>query len=100
MAGPKRKRDAALLILDLISEFTFPDAHPILEGARGPAVAIANLKARGRRAAVPVIYVNDTAGKWESDPRAFLQRCLRPTARGRGGGELIKTQAGGGYFIF
>lgn len=100
MAGPGRKRDAALLILDLISEFTFPDAHRILEGARRPAVAIAKLKARARRAAVPVIYVNDTARKWESDPREFLQRCLRPNARGREVVELIKPQLDDDYFMF
>lgn len=100
MAGQKRKRGTALLILDLVSEFTFPDARRILEGARRPAMAIANLKARARRAAVPVIYVNDTAGKWESDPRDFLQRCLRPTARGREVVELIKPQLADDYFMF
>lgn len=100
MAGQKRKPGTALLILDLISEFTFPDARRILEGARRPAMAIANLKARARRAAVPVIYVNDTAGKWESDPRDFLQRCLRPTARGREVVELVKPQLADDYFMF
>ena len=90
----------ALLILDLISEFTFPDARRILRGARQPAAAIARLKARAQAARVPVIYVNDTAGKWESDPREFVRRCLRPAARGRDVVELVKPQLDEDYFIF
>jgi nicotinamidase-related amidase len=67
-----RSTETALPILDMISEFRFPDADRILRGTRRPAQAIARLKARVRAARVPVIYVNDTAGKWESDPRAFV----------------------------
>lgn len=100
MAGRKRKRDTALLILDLISEFTFPDARAVLEGARRPAVAIAKLKMRARAAGAPIIYVNDTAGRWESDPRAFVQRCLAPPARGRDVVDLVKPQLDRDYFIF
>jgi nicotinamidase-related amidase len=100
MAGRKRKRDTALLILDLISEFTFPDARAVLEGARRPAVAIAKLKMRARAAGAPIIYVNDTAGRWESDPRAFVQRCLAPRARGRDVVDLVKPQLDRDYFIF
>jgi nicotinamidase-related amidase len=96
----KDKQATALLILDLISEFTFPDAAAVLKGAKRPAAAIAKLKARARVAGVPVIYVNDTVGKWESDPRAFVQRCVRPEARGRDVVELVKPQLEEDYFIF
>jgi nicotinamidase-related amidase len=100
MPGRKRKRDTALLILDLISEFTFPGAGAVLEGARRPAAAVAKLKARARAAGVPIIYVNDTAGQWESDPRAFVQRCTTPSARGREVVDLVKPQLDRDYFMF
>jgi nicotinamidase-related amidase len=100
MATRRRERDTALLILDMISEFRFPDARRVLQGARRPARAIEKLKSRVRSAEMPVIYVNDTAGKWESDPRAFVQRCLEPHARGRDVVELVKPELDDEYFMF
>ena len=82
MPSKSRQRDTALLIVDMVSEYDFPDAKRILKGALQAAKAIARLKQRAHAAKVPVIYVNDTAGKWESDQKAFLRRCLRPTAPG------------------
>lgn len=93
------KRNTALLIVDIVSEYRFPDAERILKGARKAAKNIARLKQRAHAANVPVIYVNDTAGKWESDQRAFVQRCLKPRARGRDVVELIAPSAGD-YFMF
>ncbi|HKQ12822.1 MAG TPA: cysteine hydrolase [Steroidobacteraceae bacterium] len=100
MSRQPRKQDTALLILDMVSEFRFPDAAPVLRGARRPAGAIARLKARARTAGIPVIYVNDTAGKWESDPREFVQRCLAPDAPGHDLVELIEPDLDRDYFMF
>jgi nicotinamidase-related amidase len=74
MPRTKRKRNTALLVLDMVSEFRFPDADRIVRSARKAAHGIARLKTRAYAAGVPVIYVNDTAGKWESDQRAFIER--------------------------
>ena len=90
----------ALLVLDMVSEFRFPEAERVLRGARRPARAIARLKARARNAKVPVIYVNDTAGQWESDPRAFVQRCLRPMRAAATVVGLIEPDLDGDYFMF
>lgn len=100
MTTRKRETGTALLILDMISEFQFPDAAPLLRGAVRPARAIARLKARARSARVPVIYVNDTAGKWESDPRAFVERCLANEARGRDIARLLEPDLDRDYFMF
>jgi nicotinamidase-related amidase len=100
MSTRQRKRGTALLILDMVSEFRFPDAKRVLQGARHPAHAIARLRQRARTAEVPVIYVNDTAGKWESDPRAFVQRCLTPDAPGRDLVSLIEPDLDRDYFMF
>jgi nicotinamidase-related amidase len=100
MTARRREPRTALLILDMVSEFRFPDAGPVLRGARLPARAIARLKARAKTAGIPIIYVNDTAGKWESDPRAFVQRCLAADARGREVVTLIRPELDHDYFIF
>ncbi len=67
---------AALLILDLISDYQYPDAETVIPAARRLAKQIAALKARAVRSGVPVIYVNDTRGHWESDQARFVERCL------------------------
>jgi nicotinamidase-related amidase len=99
MPSQSRQRDIALLIVDMVSEYQFPDAERILKGARKAARKIVRLKQRAHAAKVPVIYVNDTAGKWESDQKAFVQRCLKPTARGRDVVELIAPSPHD-YFMF
>jgi len=96
----RREPRTALLVLDMVSEFQFPDAGPVLRGAKQVAPAIARLKARARAARVPIIYVNDTAGKWESDPRAFVQRCASPQARGAEVVEQIAPDLASDYFMF
>jgi nicotinamidase-related amidase len=99
MPSKSAHNDTALLIVDMVSEYNFPDAERILKGARKAARNIARLKQRAHAAKLPVIYVNDTAGKWESDQRAFLQRCLNPTARGHDVVELIAPEEHD-YFMF
>lgn len=95
---PKKAR-TALLILDMVSEYRFPHADRVLRGARRAARGIARLKRRAHAAGIPVIYVNDTAGKWESDPQAFMQRCLKPPARGADVVETIAPSPND-YFMF
>lgn len=73
----------ALLILDMISEYRYQDGERIVRSARKAAPNIARLRERAHKARTPVIYVNDTAGKWESDQKAFIDRCMQPESRGR-----------------
>ena len=67
----------ALLIIDMINAFDFEGAEAMLPRALAAARAIASLKRRARLAGVPVVYVNDNFGKWRSDFREVLERCLR-----------------------
>jgi nicotinamidase-related amidase len=96
---PVSSPKTALLILDLISEFKFEGAQRLLRPATRLAPRIAHLKCRAHAAHLPVIYLNDTAGKWESDQTAFIQRCLAEGARGRGIVRQVLPQADD-YFIF
>lgn len=99
MPRKQRQPDTALLILDMVSEFNYPDGERIVRGARKIAPNIARLRDRAHAANVPVIYANDTAEQWESDPKAFVQRCLRPESPGREVVELI-APAPKDYFMF
>src|SRR5690349_15161182 len=79
----------AMLILDMITDFDFPDGPAVLRVARRITPRIARLKARAAAAKVPVIYVNDNLGAWRSDSRALLQHCQRSEAPGRDVVEMI-----------
>jgi nicotinamidase-related amidase len=92
-------RSQALLILDMLSEFHFPGWRKVLAEARRIAPAIARLRQRASKAGIPVIYVNDTAGEWESDQTEFVRRCGKERARGRDIAELLRPRPGD-YFIF
>lgn len=66
----------ALLIVDMISCWSFPDGEKLLPGAVAIAPNIAALKARCRRSRVPVIYANDNLGRWRSDFATLVARSL------------------------
>lgn len=89
----------ALLILDMISPFEFEGARQLLTNARRIAPAIARLKQRAVSQRSPVIYVNDMAGRWESDPQAYVARCLQA---GKPGRDLVSrlAPAASDHFIF
>lgn len=72
----------ALLLIDVISPFEFPDGEEILEQARLIVQPVVRLKRRARAAGVPTIYVNDNFGDWRSERSALVQRCVAPAAKG------------------
>ena len=88
----------ALLIIDMINAFDFDGADAMLPRALAAARAIAKLKQRARQAGVPVVYVNDNFGKWRSDFRSTLARCLREGVRGKSIAELLKPDEDD-YFV-
>jgi nicotinamidase-related amidase len=79
----KHKSAAALILVDVINHFEFPDGARLLKNAFPIAPRLARLKERARRAGIPAIYVNDNFGQWRSNASKLLQYCLRPEAPGR-----------------
>lgn len=73
----------ALLLIDVINDFDFPEADQLLQFAKPMAEKLSALASRARSADVPVIYVNDNFGRWRSDFRAQIDHCTGPEARGR-----------------
>ena len=72
----KRTRGAALLLVDFINLFDFPDARKLAPRAIRAARATAKLKARAKAAGMPCIYANDNFGRWASEFSALTAECL------------------------
>ena len=84
------KSEMALLLIDVINDFEFPDGERLLSQALPAARSIAALKRRVQVDGVPVIYVNDNFGRWRSDFRAQVEHCLRDGVRGQPIAELLR----------
>lgn len=96
---PPERSAAALIVLDMISDFQFPDGPQAQRAARRIAALIAGLKRRAKRIGIPCIYVNDNAGRWRSDSSDLVRHCLRRTASGADIVQLLRPEATD-YFIF
>lgn len=66
----------AVLIIDVLTTFDFPDGDAILRNALKIRDALVRLKARARALSIPVLYVNDNFGDWRSEKEVLLGRCL------------------------
>jgi nicotinamidase-related amidase len=66
----------ALLLIDVLTTFQYPDGDAILQGALAMRDALVNLKARARQVDIPVLYVNDNFGDWRSEKEVLMGRCL------------------------
>ena len=75
------KCDTALLIVDVINDFNFPEANLLMRYAPPMARKLARLKQRAKRAGVPVVYVNDNFGRWRSDLNSLVEHCREGKAR-------------------
>jgi nicotinamidase-related amidase len=73
----------ALLLVDVINDLEFEDGEALLTHALPMAERLAALARRCRETGIPVVYVNDNFGRWRSDFRTLLQRCLETPVRGR-----------------
>jgi nicotinamidase-related amidase len=82
----------ALLIIDMVSEWDFPDGDELARLARSIAPAIAALKRRCAAAGVPTIYANDNQGRWRSDFRGLLESAKSPGSRGADIAEILRPK--------
>lgn len=92
------KSEVALLLIDVINDFEFETGAQLLKSALPMARKLAALAERARKAAVPVIYVNDNFGKWQSDLKKILQHCLRSNVRGKPIAKLLRPSKDD-YFV-
>ena len=90
--------DIALLLIDVINDLEFDSGRRLLEHALPMAEKLAALKRRAAEAGIPVIYVNDNFGKWQSDFNKLLKHCLDTDVRGRPLAELLRPSEDD-YFV-
>jgi nicotinamidase-related amidase len=86
------KSAIAMLLIDVINDFEFVDGEALLAQTLPVARQIAALKKRAKQAGVPIIYVNDNFGKWQSDFRNLLEHCLNDEVRGKAIVEQLKPE--------
>jgi len=64
-----------MLVIDMLSDFRFPDGDAVLRAAKRIAPKIVRLKQRAAALQIPCVYINDSFGKWRSDVTALLEHC-------------------------
>ena len=75
------KSKAALLLIDVINDFDFPEGEELLQLAVPVGKNIAAFKKRANDAGIPAVYVNDNFGRWQSDFKKIVSHCRN--ARGK-----------------
>jgi nicotinamidase-related amidase len=80
----------AVLALDLVTDFDFPDGPPVQRALARHVPAIRALFQTARKHHVPVIYANDNLGAWRSDAPALIAHCIEPQ---RAGAALVRELA-------
>jgi nicotinamidase-related amidase len=66
----------AVLVIDLLNTYEHDDADKLAKSVEQVVPIIARLIERARRDAVPVIYVNDNYGDWNSSAEELAERAL------------------------
>jgi len=68
----RHKSFVALILIDVINHFDFPDGYKILKNAQ-PVVDRGETVPARRYSS---IYVNDNFGQWRSDSRSLVSSCV------------------------
>ncbi|WP_026700550.1 isochorismatase family cysteine hydrolase [Salibacterium aidingense] len=79
----EEKSSTALLILDMINDMEFEDRDYLFPHALDAAKNIAQLKKSVKAYGIPVIYVNDNYGRWQSDFQELVAHCKREDVKGK-----------------
>ncbi|MDX6413429.1 MAG: hypothetical protein QOH23_839 [Gaiellaceae bacterium] len=90
-------RGDALLVVDVVNDFEHEDGHRLLESFRERLPAMTTAVASARAAAVPVVYVNDDQGRWDSDAPGLVRSATDSVRAGEVVREL--APAPGSYFL-
>ena len=88
----------ALLLIDVINDLEFEGAEALARHALPMAERLAALKREAKRLGIPVVYVNDNYGRWQSDLNKLVAHCLDDNVRGRPMVELLVPEEDD-YFV-
>lgn len=73
----------AMLIIDMINDMEFPGGDVLYEVTRPLADRVLALKKRCRQAGVPIVYVNDNFGRWQSDFQSVVDHVQKDKGDGK-----------------
>ncbi len=88
----------AVLVIDLINDFSFEDGETLYRHALPAARATAGLIKRARRSSVPVIYVNDNFHRWHHSFQSTIDDVRTRSEMGAAIVELLQPSEDD-YFI-
>jgi nicotinamidase-related amidase len=66
----------ALLVIDVLNDFSHEDAEALLASFRQRGDALATVIESARAAGVPVVYVNDDRDRWDADAPALAREAV------------------------
>jgi nicotinamidase-related amidase len=89
----------ALIIVDMISEFSFAGGEKLFPPALEAAENILDLKKRAKEHCAPVIYVNDNYGRWNEDFRTLAGRIRSGSGLGRRIAEIMAPEENDLYIL-
>jgi len=92
------KAEVALLLIDVINDLAFEGSEALIEQVMPIAENIAALKRQAREAGIPVVYVNDNFGKWQSDFSKLVAHCLEDDVPGQPLARLLRPDVDD-YFV-
>jgi len=84
------KSNVALLLIDVINDFEFESGDKLFKNALPMAKKLAVLREKAKKAGVPVVYVNDNFGKWQSNFHNILEHACHEKVRGAEIAKLLK----------
>jgi nicotinamidase-related amidase len=79
-----------LILIDLINDFEFDGADQMFKNTLAIAQPIARFKKNAKAAGIPVIYVNDNFGRWQSDFRKLVNHCVEDNVKGKPIAQLLR----------
>jgi nicotinamidase-related amidase len=82
LAASPAAHGTALLIVDMISVWDFPDSEALSPRAVAIAPRLAALKRRCVQAGIPVVYVNDNRDRWRSEFRELAALAAQASEAG------------------
>lgn len=90
--------EVVLVLIDVINDLEFEGGEQLLEYAIPMARNILALKKRAKEVGIPVVYVNDNFGRWQSDFKKLIDHCLHEQVRGKQLAEMLQPDEDD-YFV-
>jgi nicotinamidase-related amidase len=84
--------EVALLLIDVINDLEFEGAEDLVKESVPMAHRLDRLRRRAREAGIPVIYVNDNFGRWQSDFNRVVAHCLNDGVAGEALARILQPE--------